>query len=107
MNLALDGDPDLLVAHVNGIALHRHRRVVETVAIAQAKALLFERAGDPEFAVVFADQAPRQHVGGEEGVPVVDGEHLGRRARAKQGELATFNECTDAGSRQDVVELAG
>ena len=104
---ASDGDPDLLVAYFNGIALHRHGGVLEAVAVAQTEVLLLERAGDPELTLVFTYDAARQHVGGEEGISVVDGEYLGRRARAEQGDLAAFKEGTNTGSRQDVVELAG
>ncbi|MOA45852.1 hypothetical protein D3C78_1682940 [compost metagenome] len=69
--------------------------------------LLLERAGDPELTLVFTYDAPRQHVGGEEGIPVVDGEHLGGRARAEQGYLTPFDQGADASAREYVVELAG
>ena len=55
----LDGDPNLLVAHFNGIALYRHGGIFEAVAVAQAKVLLLEGAGDPELTLVFTYDAAR------------------------------------------------
>ena len=101
MDLVLDGDPDLLVAHF-WVALDRHRELSERWPSLRQKALLRERAGDPELAVVFCLE-PRDSVGGEEGIPVVGGAPGGNTSaaalRAEQGDLAPFRQARECKRR--------
>ena len=75
-------------------------------AVAQAEALFFQRAGNPQGAVMLGDNSARQYAGVKERINVADGEHPVVMIGTEDRHLLLTEQGADAGGGQDVVNFA-
>ena len=61
--------------------------IFHTQAVAQTKALLFQRAGNPQLALMFGDQATGQNAGLKEWVDITNRKYLVAVIRAENRHL--------------------